>query len=254
MRRHDLDPLFRRIGWYADIGDNEYAALASIKGRREEYNFGEDLVSRGDQTTESFVIVEGWAARYITLSDGRMQVLNFMLPGDMFDLQTTFSTGADHSVVALTRAVAFHIPQRAVLSLFSGGTRAGAALWWCALQEEAMLREQIVRNGRRTARERIAHLLLELHRRALIVGEGDGDTFRLPVSQATIADALGLSFVHVSRTLSGLQKSRCIERKSKVLTITDHLLLRDIAGFTEDYLHLDARAPKLRFDTAVPAE
>lgn len=243
-----MDALFRRLNYYADLGDNDRTLLGEMRYREETYVSGEEIVSRGEDPGEAFVVSSGWAARYISLEDGRSQILNFMLPGDVYDLQVFVTDGADHSVLALNKVTVLEIKRREILSLFDKGGRAAAAFWWCTLQEEAILREQIVRNGRRSARERVAHLLLELHRRAVIAGEGAGDTFHMPVSQAMLADALGLSFVHVNRVLREFEKTDIIERAKGHLTLQNRSELVDICDFQDDYLHLDDNPRRLGFN------
>lgn len=242
-----MHALFRRLSYYADLRDEEHAALARLKYRTETFQPGEEIVSRGDDPGEAFVVSSGWAARYISLEDGRSQILNFMLPGDVYDLQVFVTDGSDHSIMAVNEVKVLEIRRQEMLTLFDGTTRAGAAFWWCAVQEEAILREQIVRNGRRSARERVAHLLLELHKRALIVGHGRGETFHLPASQAMLADALGLSFVHVNRVLREFEKAGAIERKRGQVTLKDRESLVELSEFKEDYLHLDEFPARLTF-------
>ncbi|WP_375206892.1 Crp/Fnr family transcriptional regulator [Hyphococcus sp.] len=243
-----MDALFRRLSFYADLGEAELASLNALPHRVETYDSGEEIVSRGEDPGEAFVVSSGWAARYIALEDGRSQILNFMLPGDVYDLQVFVTNGADHSVIALNKVTALEIKRRDILSLFTEGGRTGAAFWWCTLQEEAILREHIVRNGRRSARERVAHILLELHRRAVIAGEGDGDTFHMPVSQAMLADALGLSFVHINRVLREFEKTDVIDRTKAHITIADRKRLVEMCDFQEDYLHLDDNPRRLGFN------
>ncbi len=238
--------LFARLSHYCEIGDAERDALLAMPMRERVYEPGEDVIEKGDEPNEALVVKSGWAARYVTLKDGRSQILNFLLPGDFFDLQVFVTDTADHSIAAITRVVALAIPGHAVLDVFSQSNNIGLALWWATLQEEAILREQIVRNGRRDAGERVAHLLLELHRRALIIGEGDESEFRLPVSQVLIADALGLSFVHISRVLKKLVRDGLIERDKELITIKDRDALVEKCDFSSDYLHLDAEPPRYR--------
>ncbi len=167
-----------------------------------------------------------------------------MLPGDMFDLQAFIADEADHSIAAITKVTLLAIPSRAVMEVFSQSNNLGLGFRWATLQEEAILREQIVRNGRRSANERVAHLLLELHRRAMVIGQGDQSEFRLPVSQVLIADALGLSFVHISRVLKKLVNEGMIERRKDLIIITDRDRLVELSGFSPSYLHLDDEPPR----------
>ncbi|MEM8771292.1 MAG: Crp/Fnr family transcriptional regulator [Pseudomonadota bacterium] len=239
-----MEALFARLSHYCEIGEPERDALLSLPAKERVYEPGDDIIERGEEPDEALVINEGWAARYIALKDGRSQILNFLLPGDMFDLQVFITDAADHSVAAITKVSLLSIPRYAILDIFTSNHNIGLALWWATLQEEAILREQIVRNGRRNASERVAHLLLELHRRSLIIGEGNEAGFRLPVSQVLISDALGLSFVHVSRVLGKFAKEGLIERSKDRISIKDRKSLIEQSDFSPDYLHLDAEPPR----------
>lgn len=244
--REKMKHLFARLSHYCEIGEPEKDALASLPVKERNFQPGEDVIERGQQPDDALVIHSGWAARYISLPDGRNQILNFLLPGDLFDLQVFITDSADHSVAAITKLSVLTLPRHTLLDVFSGETNLGLALWWSALQEEAILREQIVRNGRRNAGERVAHLLLELHRRALIIGKADEDGFRLPVSQVLIADALGLSFVHVSRVLRRFMREGLLERQKDIVLIRDRDAMIERCDFSADYLHLNDGPPRYR--------
>ncbi|MEL6416070.1 MAG: Crp/Fnr family transcriptional regulator [Pseudomonadota bacterium] len=243
-----METLFRRLKYYSAIGEEERVALSKMPYRDERFQVGADIVTQGEEPEEAFIVKSGWAARYISLEDGRSQILNFMLPGDMYDLQAFIADQADHSIAALTSVDIMRVRRKDILALFSGPTKAGAAFWWATLQEEAILREQIVRNGRRSAKERIAHLILELHRRAVLVGEGEGNEFRMPISQILLADALGLSFVHVNRVMRSFVNEKYIDRDKSSLVLLDREALVKIADFQETYLHLDASPRQLKFN------
>nr|WP_241735716.1 Crp/Fnr family transcriptional regulator [Aquisalinus flavus] len=239
--------MFRRLSYYAKLADHDGESLSKLSVRDHSYAPGEDIIRRGEKTGQVFVIKHGWAVRYITLEDGRTQVLNFMLPGDIFDLQVFLDDTVDHSVAAVTKVTTTVVNADSILSLFAQGSSIAAALWWSTVQEEGILREQIVRNGRRTARERVAHLILELHRRARIVGAAGPDSLELPVSQILIADALGLSFVHVNRVLRSLEKEGLIKKNKGVLTILARSQLIEACGYSEEHLHLDGPPRRLSF-------
>jgi len=242
-----MEALFRRLNHYTLIGEAERSALKSVVRRSIRFDPGEDVVTRGEEPEQAFVVAEGWAARHVAFEDGRSQIINFMLPGDLYDLQVFIAESADHSITAITPLEILTVEKDALLTLFDGNSHAGLALWWCALQEEAILREQVVRNGRRSARERVAHILLELHRRAVIAGKAAGDSFTLPVSQALLSDALSLSFVHVNRVIRGFVNDGLLDRKKSTVTILDRETLCEIAAFDDDYLHLDAHPRRLAF-------
>lgn len=251
-----MNTFFARLSHYCEIGDAERDALRALTTRERVFDPGEDVIERGDTPKDALIVKSGWAARYIALKDGRSQILNFLLPGDFFDLQVYIADAADHSITAITRVTALAIPGHELLDVFSKPNKLGLALWWAALQEEAILREQIVRNGRRDAGERVAHLLLELHRRTMMIGEGSEHEFRLPVSQVLIADALGLSFVHISRVLKKFVTDGLIEKDKDTVIIKDREALVAKCDFSSDYLHLEAGPPRYRLRSSFirPAE
>ncbi|MEN3976802.1 Crp/Fnr family transcriptional regulator [Emcibacter sp. SYSU 3D8] len=239
--------LLKRLRYYCDLDEETAKPLLDMPGRIMEAPRGTDLIVSGDAPTYGFVVETGWAIRYCLLSDGRRQVLNVLLPGDIFDLQVFIAAEADHSVTAITDMTVKTFKAEDLLNIFNLSGRLAQALWWAAVQEEAMLREQIVRNGRRNAGERTAHFLLELHRRALIVDEGAGDGFRLPMTQSLIGDALGLTSIHVNRTLKRFRDEGMIRRSGQWIELTDIEALVELCDFDPSYLHLDAYPRRLKF-------
>lgn len=237
----------KKLRYYCDLDDEVVKPLLAMPGRTVEAPRGSDLIVAGDAPTHGFIVETGWAIRYSLLSDGRRQVLNVLMPGDMFDLQVFVAAEADHSVTAITDMTVRSFKAEDLLYLFHQSGRLAQALWWSSVQEEAMLREQIVRNGRRNASERIAHFLLELHRRALIVNEGAGDGFRLPMTQTLIGDALGLTSIHVNRILKRFRDQGYIRRTGQWIELTNIEALVELCDFDPSYLHLDAYPRRLRF-------
>lgn len=237
----------KRLRYYCDLDDDMAKPLLEMPGRITQVLRGTDLIVSGDAPTHGFVVETGWAIRYTLLSDGRRQVLNVLMPGDMFDLQVFIAAEADHSVTAITDMTVKTFKAEDLLNIFNSSGRLAQALWWASVQEEAMLREQIVRNGRRNAKERISHFLLELHRRALIVGEGSGSGFRLPLTQSLIGDALGLTSIHVNRILKRFRDEGMISRNGQWIELTDIDGLVELCDFDPSYLHLDAYPRRLKF-------
>ena len=173
------------------------------------------------------------------LDDGRRQILNFMLPGDCFDLMSLNKARSDHSVSAASNVTLRRIRADDFLQMISHKPQLATSFWWTAIQEEAILREQIIRVGRRSARERVGHLILELNRRiSAITGEIDNH-LNLPVPQAYMADALGLSVVHISRTLSRLKSDGLIKTGNEGIQILDREKLAEICDFNSRYLRLE---------------
>lgn len=242
--------LLKRLRYYCDLDEETSKPLLDMPGRLAEAPRGTDLIVAGDTPTHGFIVETGWAIRYTLLSDGRRQVLNVLMPGDIFDLQVFIAAEADHSVTAITDMTVKTFKAEDLLDLFNLSGRLAQALWWASVQEEAMLREQIVRNGRRNAGERIAHFLLELHRRAVMVDEGRGDGFRLPMTQTLVGDALGLTSIHVNRILKRFRDEGFIKRAGQWIELTNVEALVELCEFDPSYLHLDAYPRRLRFKSA----
>ena len=242
VRRHGvvrfMQALANRLSQYVSNADHVCQTLRTLNPRDSDVSPDEDIVRTGDIIDRIFIIREGWAIRYRTLEDGRRQIVNFMLPGDIFDLHALSGLEADHTVTAVTRTRIMEIETAPFVDALRACGEFASGFWWAAVQEESILREQIVRVGRRTARERIAHLLLELQRRLTCALGGKDNNLVLPVTRTDLADALGLTPVHVSRTMSWLSAAGLIEQKRGVVSIVDRPRLARLAHFDDDYLHL----------------
>lgn len=234
-----VETLTRRVRHYVDIGPDSFSELETLSYRMETYRTGEDIIRVGETVDHVFVVEQGWAIRYRRLEDGRRQILNFMLPGDCFDMMAVTSATADHNVAAATKLTLRRVAAKDFLSTIQRNNVLATAFWWSVIQEEAILREQIVRVGRRSARERVSHLLLELNRRIAAVEGELKDVIDLPFPQALLGDALGLSVVHISRTLSWLRSEGLISTAPEGIAIRDRARLTQLADFNTDYLHLD---------------
>ncbi len=241
--------LFNRLGHYTHITDREWVLFSEMTIKTQDVDAHTDLIDEGETLKHVLLVEDGWAIRHRNLSDGRRQIVNFLLPGDFFDLQVFLAHTSDHAVSTVTKATIHFIDPGDILELFRSSSEVGIALWWATLQEEAILREQIVRTGRRSALERVSHMILELHRRNRIVQRGSESAFVLPLTQSTLADALGLSLVHVNRTLRTLIGRSLIERDGQSIIIRDRQGLQALCEFDTDYLHLDTSLDdfKLRF-------
>lgn len=234
------EALLRRISFYADLDDKDKSEVRALKGHEKRFPRNTEVIDAGQQLDSVLIVKEGWAIRYKTLDDGRRQVLNVLLPGDMFDLQVLVAAEADHSVLAVTDLETLSIKPSTFRDILTESGKLTLAFWWMQVQEEAFLREQIIRNGQQTARERIGHFLLELHRRVQIVKKGTRDGFRLPLTQPVIADALGLTPIHTNRVLRQLERDGLIEREKGWVVFQDAERLAEISDFDPSYFHLDA--------------
>ncbi|HMO75237.1 MAG TPA: Crp/Fnr family transcriptional regulator [Sphingopyxis sp.] len=235
-----LEALVARLSYYSRLGDGDRARLLALGGKVRGFAANSEIIGAGQRMDAVLVMREGWAARFKQLEDGRRQILNILLPGDIFDLQVLVAAEADHGVLAVTQGSLYAIPPQAVRELLAGSGSLTMAFWWTQVQEEAFLREQIVRNGRQTAQERIGHLLLELHRRAQIVNLANDDAMRLPLTQTQIADTLGLTPIHTNRVLRRLVREGYIETHRQWIRFLDADALAAMCDFDPSYFHLDA--------------
>lgn len=199
----------------------------------------EDVFREGDRPRCLYLVLDGWAMRYKSLEDGRRQVLSFALPGDICDQHVLLLSRADHGMAALTAISVAEISAARLAEIARTSPRLLNALCWSDLVAQARQREWTINLGQRTALERMAHLICELFFRLRAIGLTHGTTCELPVTQATLADATGISAVHVNRTLQELRASNLITLRGKHLTIDDLDALQTVALFNPGYLHLD---------------
>jgi CRP-like cAMP-binding protein len=199
----------------------------------------EDIVCEGDGPGEIHLILSGWACRSKLLEDGRGAILAFLLPGDLCDLDSFLLRTMDHSVGALTAVTVAGIPRPLFEDLMLHHARIAQALWRQVLIDAAIQREWTLNLSQRTAYERLCHLLCELFLRLRTVGLTQGSSCELPVTQAKLAEATGLTLVHLNRMLQELRAANLVVLKSKTLTIPDLEALMSAALFNPAYLHLE---------------
>ena len=227
----------RRISTALPLGPREREALASLLVQTTRAEAGRDLILDGGTVDYGYVFESGWGCRYKLVEDGRRQILNFVVPGDYVGASGGIVHAADHSIAALTPVELLVFPAAALREIGDRLPRLRAALEWSSRRDLSILQERIVDIGRRSAYERMAHLMLELQHRLELVGLADGTGFDLPLTQETLADALGLTVVHVNRTLRRLRESGALLVASGRVTISDRAALVRIADFDDSYLH-----------------
>ncbi|WP_366849543.1 Crp/Fnr family transcriptional regulator [Methylobacterium sp.] len=196
----------------------------------------------GDRPSQCCLLLSGWACRYKLLSEGRRQILSFHIPGDPPDLQSLHIQTMDHSLATLTEAKVAFISHESLRDLTARFPGIAAILWRDTLVDAAVFREWMVGMGRRSAFERIAHLFCELYLKLQAVGLAENYRCPLPVTQADLGDALGLSNVHVNRVLQEMRGKSLITLRSHTLVIEDWRELLRFAEFDPSYLRLKKRA------------
>jgi CRP/FNR family transcriptional regulator, anaerobic regulatory protein len=175
--------------------------------------------------------LSGWAFRYKSLPDGRRQILNFALPGDFIGLQSSMFNEMQHSVEALTQMTLCVFPRDRLWSLYSKHPALAYDLTWLAARSERLLDENLLSVGRRTAIERVAHVLLDLFTRGRQLGLAHGRKMKFAFTQRHLADALGLSLVHTNKTLKLLANRKLIRWNGGVFELLEEARLVELAKF-----------------------
>jgi CRP-like cAMP-binding protein len=230
--------LTRRLEEYVVLSDKdraEFARISALPSRIIQPRY--DLIRQGDAPSSIFLVLDGWACHYRTLEDGRRQIVDFAIPGDLCDLNIFILDRMDHSIGALTRLRVAEIRHDDLYELVSGSAAIATALWWQELVSRSINREWIVNVGQRRALERIAHLFCEMFLRLETVGLTHGFSCDFPLTQNDLADATGLTSVHVNRTVQQLRQMGLVVFQDRKLTIPDLAALQKVGSFNPDYLH-----------------
>ena len=231
MLRHDIrnsmgsanpaDVVLKRLRSLAPLSERESALVLGLGAQRQTNPAGVELYREGSAIGRPKVLLDGWAARCRVLPDGRRQIFTFVLPGDAIGLCSRSEPVALSSTIGLTRTITADAASLADAAYQRNDDFEGISLAVsvAGTLEEASLLDHIVRLGRQTAYERMAHLLLELRWRLMTVGLGTERKFPMPLTQEGLADALGLSIVHVNRTLQQLRREGLVEARSGYVEI-----------------------------------
>ena len=198
----------------------------------------EVIIAEGDKVGNVHLVLTGLAARSKILASGDRQFMALLIPGDLCDVEVFVLEGMDHDIVAVSETTCVLIPAERIEELLTESSRLTRALWWSTMVDSAILREWIIDQGSRDARERLAHLFYELLVRYRVVGETTDDALPFPLTQEELGDAMGMTAVHANRTLQQLRSEGVIQLENRVLTVLDRERLRSIAQFEPKYLHL----------------
>jgi len=232
----DAFPLVARLASYLALSDAEVAHLRALHEPRRKFPRHREIFVAGRRYDHICILSKGFVSRYRVLSDGKRQVLNLALPGDLIGFPACLFEVAVNSVAALTDVEVSPIPLDKLFDVFASLPRVGAALFWSAAREVAMYGEHLVDLGRRSAYERLGHLIMELLVRLRAVGLADEVSYTLPLSQEVIADVLGLSVPHVNRMIRRLREEGLVTIESQRVVVLDPGSLAALAGFEENYL------------------
>jgi CRP-like cAMP-binding protein len=218
------------------LSSGELACLSDLQCHPAHIKRGTALAHEGELAHKAFILQSGWACSYKDLREGGRQIISFPLPGDIVGLGTILLRSSDHSFAALTDVVVSPFSVPAMMALFEKFPRVAAAVLWAESQNAAMVIEHLVDVGRRSAIERVAHCLLELRQRLQLVGMASETEFECPLTQYDLADALGLSPIHVNRVLRQLRQQDLLTLQSHRVIIHNLAAVTNLAGYDSDYL------------------
>ena len=232
-------PLARKLSAFVALSDEDLAMLDRLHQRRRTFIAGVDLVHQGQADQTAYILAKGWVCSYKMLPNGNRQIIDFQIPGDFLGLRSVLFRTADHNIEPVTKVEASVVVVTDLLEAFANTPRLATAVLWAASRDEAMVVEHLVGIGRRNALERTAHYLLEFGARLKLVGLGTKEGYACPLSQYMLADALGLSAVHVNRVLRQLREMELLTFQKGHVAFDDFDRLVEFADFDTAYLDHD---------------
>ncbi|MFC3217636.1 Crp/Fnr family transcriptional regulator [Tianweitania populi] len=220
----------------ASLSEDDERALRALCMNVDKFDPQNDVTMEGDKPKSIKLVLEGWACRYKLLENGKRQIISLFLPGDMCEPYMTLPQFMDHSLGTLTPVTVARVSPEVIKAVARERPQIEKALWWDLLLAMAMGRESIVTLGRRSASERLGHLFCELHVRLDKVGLVDGLGYEMPLTQSNLGDLLGMSTVHVNRSLQELRAAGLVTMHGRRVTILNLEGLRSTSLFDPTYL------------------
>jgi CRP-like cAMP-binding protein len=234
--------MVRRLDRRSPLGESDRQALLGLQHNIRRVAAGGHIIRDGDRPEQCSLLLSGYAYRYKITGDGARQIISIHMAGEFLDLQNIFLHVSDHSVQTLTEVELAVIPQAAIEELALTRAAIGKAMWIDTLIDASIFREWVVNVGRRDSRARVAHILCEFSLRLEAAGLARQHRYELPMTQEQLADAVGLTSVHVNRVLRQLAEEGLISRDRRSIVIEDWPRMRQAGDFNERYLHHDAQA------------
>lgn len=233
--------LLKRLRAIADMAEDDVNAVKSLPIAVRHVREQHYVVRDRERPTQCCLLIEGYAVRSKTTRQGRRQILSIHIAGDIPDVQSLHLNVMDHDLITITPATLGYIPHTAIRELHRSRPRVAEIFWRESLIDGAMFRQWIVNIGQRPAPSRMAHLVLELKRRLAVIGPVAPDSFQLPMTQDQLGDALGLTPVHVNRTIKLLREGGLMDFQRHTVKILNEAKLVELAEFDDLYLHQNPR-------------
>lgn len=234
-----IESLLLNLESHDVVSEQEQALLKSLISRDRRFKVDEDIVPEGSRPGYSTLLVDGFAARYKFMADGTRQITALHIAGDFVDLHAFLLKTMDHGIVAMSPCHVAFVEHQDLKSVSETHPHLSRLLWLETLIDGAIHREWIVAMGRRSKKAHIAHLICELFMRLQVVRRTSGLSFHFPLTQLELADVLGISIVHLNKTLQVLRKEGLLSWINQTITILDWPQLQKLAQFDPTYLSLD---------------
>ncbi len=236
-----IEAHLRRLRKRDRIDAVEERAIRGIVSETRRIPAHKTLIREGEELQHSILLIDGWLGRAVHMKTGVRQITALHLAGDFADLHGFTLKHLDHDLVALTDCIVAVVPHDRLTQLTDKFPHLTRMYWFSTNVDAAVHRQWAVSLGRRNAISKMAHLFCELLLRLEVVGKTDGSSYDLPLTQDQLASCLGLTPVHVNRTLQTLRRQGLIELENKRLTVLDLPALQKVAEFDSSYLYLDRR-------------
>ncbi|MGV1758173.1 Crp/Fnr family transcriptional regulator [Rhizobium sp. P44RR-XXIV] len=220
----------RLLPSFREFERDELSFISRFKKGELLVDAGATIFLEGAHSAHLFTILSGWGFRYKTLEDGRRQILNYVMPGDLIGLQGSIMGEMQHSTEALSPITLCVFERAELMTLYNSHASLAFDVTWIAAQEERILDEHLLSIGRRSAVERAAYLIAYLHQRASALRLFDGSKV-IPITQQHVADTLGLSVVHTNKTLKKLAERGLIAWQERGCKVLDGEKLAEIADW-----------------------
>ncbi len=229
-------PFTRRLAQLVPLSPDDIGILSDLQSSTRAVQRHRDIITEGRSYDSLFIIMEGNAIRYRILHDGRRQIINMVLPGDIVGILGSFTDSSLYSTKALTDMLVAVVPIARLNTMIETHPRLITKIFWSISCESTIYAEHLIDLGRRSALERVAHFLLELLTRLKTVGLAQDHSYKIPLTQELLGDALGLSIPHINRVLRRLREDGLVVVEDQRVTIHDIDALSQLADFEPGYL------------------
>ena len=220
-----------KLSCFVELSSDDLAGLATLQDQPYRVARGKEIMGQGEPGRAAYVLQAGWGCSYKILRDGGRQIITFPIPGDMIGLRSILLRTSDHTFRALTDVVVSRFDAERLKKLIEDFPRLGNAIFWAASRDKAVTVEHLASIRRRSAIERTAHFFLELRDRLQLVGLASDAGCDCPLNQYVIADALGLSSIHVNRVLRQLRELNLLTLEDRRIVFHDTKGLVELAGY-----------------------